>query len=66
MVKEGCPLMNCNGRNKFDPYCSMCVVNWLLILIYNMVAWQFSNLEIMMHSVPYLRFYNIRFHILEV
>jgi hypothetical protein len=38
MVKEECSLMNCNYRSKFDPYCSMCVVNCLPILIYNMVA----------------------------
>jgi hypothetical protein len=38
MVKEECSLMNCNYRSKFDPYCSMCVVNCLPILIYNMIA----------------------------
>jgi hypothetical protein len=54
MVKEGCPLMNCNIISKFDPYCSMCVVNWLSILIYNMVAWQFSNLETMISSCRHL------------
>jgi hypothetical protein len=58
MIKQGCPLMNCNERgSKFDPYCNMCAFNWLSILISTFSpSWNHDFIMSRIISVPYPRF----------